>query len=171
MRRGYATLFLALLFVSGPAQPQTADEQAASVEDLAWMAGTWEGVYEGAVADEIWMPPRAGSMAGTFRSTGPGGVTQIFFMIIREEADGIVFRLSGVSPAFADLGRGPVAFRLVRLEGRTAVFDREPGSATTLARLIYDRKGPEDMLIRLEFDPTPPAGRKRVADYNMALAG
>ena len=76
-RHGIAALCLGLL--AGPlgaAEPFTehtlrlAEGEAspsASIDAMAWMAGTWRTPAFGGIGEESWLPPAAGSMTGVFR--------------------------------------------------------------------------------------------------------
>ncbi|MEX2327923.1 MAG: DUF6265 family protein [Pseudomonadales bacterium] len=37
------------------------------LEELAWLAGTWEGKAFGQTFEEVWLPPAAGTMLGMFK--------------------------------------------------------------------------------------------------------
>ena len=39
----------------------------ASIDDLSWITGHWEGDAMGGKFEETWNPPRAGSMMGMFK--------------------------------------------------------------------------------------------------------
>jgi hypothetical protein len=43
-------------------------QQRASLEDLSWLTGCWEGRQGKAVRDEIWSKPGGGSMLGLGRT-------------------------------------------------------------------------------------------------------
>src|SRR5262245_45051261 len=40
---------------------------AATIADLAWLAGHWTGEGLGGFTEEVWSPPRNGAMVGMFR--------------------------------------------------------------------------------------------------------
>jgi hypothetical protein len=39
----------------------------ATIEDIAWLAGHWKGTALGGVTEEIWSPPQANAMMGSYR--------------------------------------------------------------------------------------------------------
>ena len=49
------------LKLSGTARPK------ATIKDIAWLAGHWKGTALGGVTEEIWSPPMANSMMGSYR--------------------------------------------------------------------------------------------------------
>ena len=46
----------------------------ASLEDVAWLRGAWEGTAFGGISEEIWSEPLAGTMMGVYRSVENGAV-------------------------------------------------------------------------------------------------
>ena len=49
------------LKLSGTVRPK------ATINDIAWLAGHWKGTALGGVTEEIWSPPMANSMMGSYR--------------------------------------------------------------------------------------------------------
>lgn len=49
------------LKLSGTVRPK------ATIKDIAWLAGHWRGTALGGVTEEIWSPPMANSMMGSYR--------------------------------------------------------------------------------------------------------
>ena len=74
MRIVLATLLCAALsaLAQAPAAP-TAPSPPAKIEQMAWLAGYWEGEGLGGQLEDIWMPPRNGVILGAFRLTKPDG--------------------------------------------------------------------------------------------------
>lgn len=60
---------------------------AASLEDVSWLAGRWLGEGLGAVAEETWLPPSGGAMAGIFRLVREGSV-DFYEIVTLVEAEG-----------------------------------------------------------------------------------
>ncbi len=90
---------------------------AATVDDLAWMAGQWSREEGERWTEESWTLPRGGVMLGHSRSGRGEGLREFEFLRIAAEADG--------TPAYiAQPGGGaPVAFRLTRREASSATFE------------------------------------------------
>jgi len=53
---------------------------AASLADVAWLVGTWQGEGLGGFTEDIWAEPRAGAMPGLFRVVKDGHV--LFYEIL-----------------------------------------------------------------------------------------
>jgi hypothetical protein len=90
---------------------------AATVDDLAWLAGQWSREESERWTEESWTAPRGGVMLGHSRSGRGGSLRDFEFLRVQSGADGI--------PAYiAQPGGGaPVAFRLVRRDGTSATFE------------------------------------------------
>ena len=90
---------------------------AATVDDLAWMAGQWSREEGERWTEESWTLPRGSVMLGRSRSGRGDSLREFEFLRIAAESDG--------TPAYlAQPGGGaPVAFRLVRRDGTSATFE------------------------------------------------
>ncbi len=72
--------------------PAQAAAPAASLADLSWMVGAWEG--EGiarAPAVEAYSPPAGGAMPGHFRQNKPDGSVLFYELLAFVERDGTLF--------------------------------------------------------------------------------
>lgn len=139
--RAGAALFAALLLPAGPATgtaaaqtrqtPHTvrleegAPRPAASVSELAWLAGRWVGEGLGATVEEVWLPPAGDAMTGVFRLVRDGKVEFYEIVILAEEEGSLTLRLKHFD---ADLtgweAKDEVAsFPLVRREEDALWFD------------------------------------------------
>ena len=110
-----SVLFLALVPPTRASAGNLQDLSTLRLEQLEWMAGSWQKSSGAKSAEEHWLPPRGGLMLGLHRDVfGPG---QSFFEYLRIEVreDGIFYLASpGGSP--------PTAFRLVEVKDQRAVF-------------------------------------------------
>lgn len=59
----------------------------ATIEDIAWLAGHWKGSALGGVSEEIWSPPLANSMMGSYRLI-KNDTLIIFYEIVTITEDG-----------------------------------------------------------------------------------
>ncbi|HEY5917074.1 MAG TPA: DUF6265 family protein [Chryseolinea sp.] len=69
------------LKLSGTARPK------ATIEDIAWLAGHWTGNALGGVSEEIWSPPQANAMMGSYRLI-KNDTLIIFYEIVTITEDG-----------------------------------------------------------------------------------
>jgi len=98
-----ALLCATLVAASGSAQEKLTEHTfthspgtpapSAKVEDMAWMAGHWVGEALGGTVEEIWSPPRGGSMMGMFRLVKDGQTVFYELMTIVPEDGSLVLRL------------------------------------------------------------------------------
>jgi hypothetical protein len=105
---------LALALAAGGAE--SAPGPRATVEDLAWLAGCWEGTGQGRVVAEQWMKPLGGTLLGMSRTVSGDETVSHEHLLIREDDHGLhyVARPSGQSET---------SFKLVRLAEHEAVFE------------------------------------------------
>ena len=109
----------------------------ARVEDLAWLAGHWRGEALGGEVEEVWSPPRAGGMVGTFRHFREGALQFFEIVYLVQEGEHVVMRVKHFEPDFTgwEEKEGSVDFPLIRIEGERAYFDR----------LTLERTGPDGL--------------------------
>lgn len=97
----------------------------ASIHDVAWIAGHWQGEAFGGVVEEIWSPPLGGSMMCVFKLVVDNEVRFYEIVTISEENETLILRLKHFH---ADL-KGweekdeTVDFPLVKIGTNRAYFD------------------------------------------------
>lgn len=74
---------------------------AATIADLAWLAGDWEGEAFGGTFTETWGAPTAGTMVGMYRLMHDGETTLYELELIAEEADSLVLKVKHFDPDFS----------------------------------------------------------------------
>ena len=95
MNRVLTTILLLAFAITGSAaEPKTEhtfqlakDEKrpAATIEDAAWLAGSWTGTAFGQEFEEVWNPPSAGTMVGLFKLIGDDGVAFYELLLLSVE--------------------------------------------------------------------------------------
>jgi hypothetical protein len=68
----FRAIIACVALVAGMATAQPPSPPA-KIEQMAWLAGYWEGEGLGGTMEDIWMPPRDGVILGAFRLVQPGG--------------------------------------------------------------------------------------------------
>ena len=121
---------------------------------LSWLAGCWEGKSEGAVVDERWGTPSGGTVLGTERVVKDGQTVFTEFMVVRQEADGLVLT---VHPQ----GQAPVAYRAQQLGKSDAIFVNAAHDFPQ--RIVYHRKG-GTLIVRAEGEER---GEERELRYRL----
>jgi hypothetical protein len=107
---------MVLACVSAAASPAKADG-AVTIDQLAWIGGTWVAERDGRWTEEHWTAPRGGLMLGVNRN-GAGDLARGFeFLRIQTGADGVVTYWA------APAGQPPVPFRLTASSADSVTFE------------------------------------------------
>ena len=78
------------------AEGQTGEK--ATINDIAWLAGNWNGTGLGGVSEEVWSKPNGGIMMGSYRLI-IGGKPIFYEMMWMMEREGtLILRLKHFSP-------------------------------------------------------------------------
>jgi len=125
--RNYILLVFTIVSAYLSTTPATAQTEVFGVEDLSFIAGTWQGEIFGGKADETWLPPRDGIMVGMFRLTWKDGRRLYEFLLIEENQIGkveMVFRHfeSGMQLWPKEI-ESPNRFELVKAGKGIAIFE------------------------------------------------
>ncbi len=173
MRRLAVVLILAAApaLVAGQALPPAegaAAAPAATVADLAWLAGEWVGEIGGSPMKERWHPPVGGAMPGSFFVVGDGKVSFYELATIEQDEGGppvLRLRMFGRGLTVPAGREAALAFPLVKLAGTQAVFEGPDQEGP--ARLTYTRTG-DELTVRLEKTEN---GQPRTTDFKFRRAG
>jgi len=97
----------------------------ANIEQLKWIAGHWQGEAFGGKTEEIWSPPKGGSMMASFRLIVEGKVRFYELEIIREVNDSLILELKHFSNELKgwESKNEVISFPLVKIEKNIAYFD------------------------------------------------
>lgn len=98
---------------------------AASIDEVAWLAGQWSGEGLGSVAEETWLPPAGDAMAGVFRLVGENGVEFYEVVTLREVEGSLILQLKHFGPDLVgwEEREETVDFPLVARSDDTLWFD------------------------------------------------
>jgi uncharacterized protein DUF6265 len=104
---------------------RTAGSPPATLEAVSWLAGHWRGEAMGGITEELWSPPMAGSMMGSFKFIESDKVIFYELETISEENGTLVLRLKHFN---ADLKgweekEKTVDFKLVKATTGKVFFD------------------------------------------------
>ncbi len=106
---------------------------AATVDDLAWLAGHWSREEGERWTEESWTPPRGGVMLGHSRSGRGDRLREFEFLRVQAGADGVPAYIAQPS------GLEPVVFPLVGRDGTSATFENPAHDYPQ--RITYARDG------------------------------
>jgi hypothetical protein len=112
-----------------------------TLNDLAWLAGSWAGTARGIEMEEHWTAPKGNSMVGLHRDVGKGRTLLFEFLRIEQQGDHIVYLSmpNGRSPA--------TPFPLKEVSGTRVVFENPAHDFPQ--RIIYWMDG-SDLRARIE---------------------
>lgn len=137
----------ALVLVPGSVLAQDARP---TVNDLAWMSGSWVGEVKGIRMEEHWTAPNGNTMVGIHRDVGKGRTLLFEFLRIVQQQDGQIVYLS--MPG----GRSPATpFPLKEVSGTRVVFENPTHDFPQ--RIIYWKDG-ADLRARIEGTMNGKAG-------------
>jgi hypothetical protein len=128
-----------------------------TVEDLSWLAGTWIGEKDGALIEEQWSAPAGNAMMCMFRWVEQGQARFYEFVTIEGDPNGLTLRIKHFNPGLLGWEEKDesIAFSLVQLEDRKAVFFKEEGEAPLW--MIYQRIEEDTLLAWFESTASKPA--------------
>lgn len=97
---------------------------AATLEDVSWLVGSWEGEAFGNTFEEVWNPPSAGSMVGMFKLMDGDEVSFYELMLLVEEAGSLSLKVKHFNADFTAWEEKEefVTFRFVRKEDSAVHF-------------------------------------------------
>ncbi len=108
--------------------------QPVKMTDISWLAGYWTGSGLGGDCEELWLPIADSSLYGVFRFLEKGTLQFTEYMTLIQLADGnIEIRLKHFGRDLTPWEEKEewTHFRLIKVEGQTAYFDK----------LTYQRSG------------------------------
>src|SRR5688572_17251260 len=108
------SVFACLICVAGAS---AAEDSKPTLDDLAWLTGSWSEKKEGVETEEHWIAPKGGIMLGVNRTTREKGRTSHEFLRIMERPDGGIAYLAQPS------GAAITVFPLKELKGKHVVFE------------------------------------------------
>lgn len=142
----FAAISLILLLIdprSGLAQD---DQQTSQVglQDLAWIAGSWQGEAMGGRFEETWSKPTASSMMGMFKFYTDEGIGFYELLTIVPKGDSLVLRLKHFDSQLVGWEEkdDSVEFPFVSKNESEIRFDG----------LVFQKKGADSMLIKVTVD-------------------
>lgn len=150
-RRSRLPFLLAVACFAGAALPAiaAADKAPATLDDLAWIAGHWQGQKDGNLFDEQWSAPAGGAMTGMFRWIKDGRVQMYEFLAIESGPEGRpVLLLKHFHPGLVGWEEKGEVWRypLTASAPREAVFTRPEGDT----RMTFRRTSEQTLIVLLE---------------------
>ncbi len=117
------SIVVVALFVACPASLLAEHHRpAATVDDLAWMTGSWSGSAGPGTLEENWTEPKAGSIASLVRMTGAQGTSMIELIVVEEDEGSLTLRLQQWNPGYQPRTEKPQTFHLAELGTKKVAF-------------------------------------------------
>jgi len=134
------------------------------IQDLAFIAGHWQGGVTGGIFDEEWSPPASDSMMGMFRYMEGGAVKFYEFMAIEATPAGPVLRLRHFDPGLIawEQKDAPLSLSVSSFTEKQVVFSSPDSSI----RLTYRRSSPDTLTVILERTAGGHSGKQEF-DYSL----
>jgi hypothetical protein len=144
----------------GPPNP-AASAAATKLSDLSWLAGSWQGAWGPRVAEQVWTPPNAGVMLGSFQLVENDKTLVIELFTLTESPDGIRLRIRHFTPSLVPWEKnGPAVLDLTGADAKSAIFknfaDGEPRTQS------FRKIDADSYTSRSEIEP--PTGDPQIAE-------
>jgi hypothetical protein len=94
------------------------DRPAATLEDVAWLVGSWSGEAFGSTFEQRWNPPSAGSMIGFFKLLSDDQVIFYELLLLVEEEGSLSLKVKHFAADFTawEEKEDYVTFRFIKAE-------------------------------------------------------
>ena len=95
-----------------------------TLDDVAWIVGSWAGEAFGGTFEETWNPASLGTMVGMFKVMGDGEISFYELMLLAEEEGSLSLKVKHFSADFAawEDKEDYLNFRLVKVEDAAVHF-------------------------------------------------
>jgi Domain of unknown function (DUF6265) len=104
--------------------PAAAPLPKATLADFAWLAGRWQGVWGPRIAQQVWMPPKSGTMVGTFQLAENDETLVIELFTLVEKPDGISFYFRHFTPTLMPWEKSdPTVLKLTSADPKEFVLE------------------------------------------------
>jgi len=131
-------IFILLLLFPGYGYSQ---ELRASVNDLAFMSGTWFVKHEWGDMEEFWGPPMGNCMVSSYRCVKDGKIVFYEFVVIEQTGNVPVMKLRHFNPGSVGWEEkdAPLEYPLISLEKDKAVFGPKDQSLKLTYALVLGK--------------------------------
>jgi hypothetical protein len=140
------------------------DNAQATLSELAWLEGKWQGSWGPRIAEQAWMAPRAGQMVGLFREVENMTLVVELYSLV-EAPDGIELRLRHFTPSLVTWEESnSTMLKLVSVDPKTAVFENRSEGQPKRYTLI--RVDADNYVSRVEIASGEESGRVTEIHYH-----
>lgn len=139
---------------SPPASQQvlTATVQHPTLDEFSWLEGRWRGDWGSRVAEQTWLEPKAGEIAGLFRVVEREKMLVLELFSFVEKPGGIQFYLRHLTPELLPWEKSDATvLKLESVDGTKATFVNPVNGEPK--RLIFTRVDVDTYTQRSEIEP------------------
>jgi hypothetical protein len=139
---------------SAPASQQvlTPTAQHPTLDQFSWLEGRWRGEWGSRVAEQTWLEPKAGEMAGLFRVIERERTLVLELFSLVEKPEGIQFYLRHLTPELLPWEKSDATvLKLESVDGTKATFVNPVNGEPK--RLIFTRVDADTCTQRSEIEP------------------
>lgn len=126
------------------------------MDELALLAGSWEGIQGAGVYHEEWQVSGDGSLSGRAYLIAKGEIRNEELLTLKEEPDGIYYT------AKVSHNEAPVRFRLTSAEGMVFVFENPAHDFPQ--KITYDMSVKDRLLAVIEAQKD---GKRRAIEFRL----
>ena len=133
---------------------------AATIADMEWYAGRWTGTGLGGSNEEIWSPPRDGTMMGMYRMIKDGKPIFYELLLITEDSGSLAIKLRHFHPDLRGWEERDVSLRfplVAKRDGRI-YFDG----------MTFERVGTDRVKVYLAIEHKDGSVREETFEYARA---
>ncbi len=157
MQRALLSVSLILALATGvwatlAGQPsQSSQGTKVTLEDIAWLEGTWKGEMFEQRAEETWSSAEKGAMMGMFRLLGDQKTSVFEFMLLEETPQGLDLRFVHIGPGYEiwEEDGAPLVFSLSSADSKVFTFE-SPDPAQSPNRILYTLPDQGQMIVTVE---------------------
>lgn len=139
-------LLMSLLAVSVRSVSAQTAPQPATLADMAFLEGHWQGTFNGGPIEAVWVAPAGDNFAGFIRMMKDNKIT-LYEILVYEQTDrGPVSMVKHFKPGLIGQEEKEQSDRYRFVEGgkNRALLEKEDGSV----RIIYEKRGNDQLVLQ-----------------------
>jgi hypothetical protein len=135
-----------------PQRPPAASDHTPTLAQFSWLEGQWRGEWGSRVAEQTWLGPQAGEVAGVFRLVESEKTLVLELFSLVEKPEGVQFYLRHFTPELLPWEKSdPTLLKLESLDAKSATFVNPVNGEPK--RTILTRVDADTYTARSEIEP------------------
>ncbi len=148
MKTSTRITFLSFLLLGSLSLGLSASAQTskATLSDVAFMHGHWQGSFNGGPIEAFWAKPAGDNLTGFIRMMKDEKVTMYEMLIFEQTDNGPVVLVKHFKPGLVAMEEKEVSdrYRFIESKKDWALFEKQDGSI----RIIYEKRGPNQLVVQ-----------------------